>query len=115
MMLERRTCGTAARTDIRHENVTAVTVADTYASLRCWRTRPLRPTRLGVSMSMRNRSQWALRLLALAAAVAMASPVLAQNSPLGQKPNTPSAPFQEKGAGSRTSRRGDATRPDRRS
>jgi hypothetical protein len=47
---------------------------------------------------MRNRSQWALRLLTLAATVAMAVPVLAQNSPLGQKPNAPSAPFQEKGA-----------------
>jgi hypothetical protein len=40
-----------------------------------------------------------LRLFALAAAVAIASPVLAQNNPLGQAPSTPPGPFQEKGAG----------------
>jgi len=54
---------------------------------------------LGVIMSrwdnlvVGSRSQRALLLFALAAAVAMAPPVLAQN---GQKPTTPSRPFQEK-------------------
>jgi hypothetical protein len=43
-----------------------------------------------------NRSRRGLRLFALAAAVATASPVLAQNNPFGQMPATPPRPFQEK-------------------
>jgi hypothetical protein len=46
---------------------------------------------------LRIRSRRALRLFALAATVTMASPVLAQNNPLGQLPGTPPRPFQEKG------------------
>jgi hypothetical protein len=62
------------------------------------------PPELGMILSGRgdlasgNWSRRALPLFALAATVTMASPALAQNSPLGQKPN---APFQEKGAGVR--------------
>ena len=48
-------------------------------------------------LALPNRSQWALRLCALTATVAIASATLAQNNPLGQKPNTPPRPFQEKG------------------
>ena len=43
-----------------------------------------------------NWSRPALRLLALIGTVAMAWPVVAQNSPPGQLPGTPPRPFQEK-------------------
>ena len=48
------------------------------------------------NLALGNQSQRALRLLALAATVAMASPALAQNNPFGQLPGTPPSPFQEK-------------------
>jgi hypothetical protein len=60
--------------------------------------------RFGVTMSRRHEPalrDWARRtlwLFAVAAVVAMASAVLAQNNPLGQAPSTPPRPFQEKGS-----------------
>jgi hypothetical protein len=49
----------------------------------------------------RDRAWRALPLFAVAAMFAIASPVLAQNNPLGQAPSTPPRPFQEKGTGTR--------------
>ena len=82
----------------------AITVAGHRRQLRWWQTGPSRPTDFGVIMSrrdewaMRNCSHWALRLLTLAATVAMASPVLAQNNSICDLfpcYHTPSRPFQE--------------------
>ena len=46
---------------------------------------------------LRIWSRWAPLLLTFIGTLAMASPVLAQNNPPGQKPSSPAAPFQEKG------------------
>ena len=57
----------------------------------------------------RSRSQLVLRLLAVAATVAMASSVLAQNNPADQPPSTPPRPFQEKSSAPVTGAPGPVT------